>query len=46
MEQNHKIYAQTQNNRERRTQQEIWVLGMVDTPYNPALACIMEIVQQ
>jgi len=36
---------QTQNNRGRRTQLEIWVLGMVDTSHNPALG-YMEIVQQ
>jgi len=29
--QNHKIHVQTQNNRGRHTQQEIWVLGMVDS---------------
>jgi len=45
MEQNHKIHTQTQNNRGRRTQQEIWVLGMVDTLYNLALE-YMKIIQQ
>jgi len=45
MEQNHKIHIQTQNNRGRHTQQEIGVLGMVDTSYSPALG-YMEIVQQ
>jgi len=31
MEQNHKTHVQIQNSRGRCTQQEIWVLGMVDT---------------
>jgi len=37
--------SKSQNNRGRRAQQEIWVLGMVDTSYSPALG-YMEIVQQ
>ena len=34
-----------QNNRGRRTHQEIWVLGLVDTSFSPALG-YMEVVQQ
>jgi len=41
----HEIHVQTQNNIGRCTQQEIWVLGMVDTSSSPALG-YMEIVQQ
>jgi len=31
-----------QNNRGRCTQLEIWVLGMVDTSYNPALGYMQQ----